>query len=359
MYNILVAIPDPNKTPQKDYYLINLEKSLIEKNIKLIYLHKSYKIIPISRNLIASKARLIHFHWIKNFTNFSLHKFKMIESSLKFFLDLVLVKYILRRKVLWTVHNILSHELIYPKFEILIRKLFVQFVDHFLVHCESAKKILVKEYGIRKKRISVIPHGNYINNYHNQISKKEARRLLDLDNKDFIFLYFGRIRPHKDIELLVQAFKQLKHFNRIKLMVIGNPIKTYKERITKLLKNVPNILYKLEFIPDNEIQVYMNAADVVTLPYKRILTSGEALLAMTFKKPIIAPLLGCLNDILDNDNAFLYKAGDMNDLKKKLEEAIINKYKLSKMAINSLNKAKKYDWDSIGKKVKKVYRLLI
>jgi len=50
----------------------------------------------------------------------------------------------------------------------------------------------------------------------------------------------------------------------------------------------------LDFIPDNDIQIYMNAADIIVLPYLDILNSGVAILAMSFGKPVIAPRTGSI-----------------------------------------------------------------
>ena len=50
----------------------------------------------------------------------------------------------------------------------------------------------------------------------------------------------------------------------------------------------------LRFVPDDELQVWLRAADVVVLPFRDILTSGSAILALSFGRPVVAPALGCL-----------------------------------------------------------------
>ena len=43
------------------------------------------------------------------------------------------------------------------------------------------------------------------------------------------------------------------------------------------------------FVPDGEVQHYLLAADAVVLPFKEILTSGSAMLALSFGRPVVAP----------------------------------------------------------------------
>ena len=49
----------------------------------------------------------------------------------------------------------------------------------------------------------------------------------------------------------------------------------------------------LRYIPDAELQVWLRAADVVVLPFRDILTSGSAILALSFGRAVVAPALGC------------------------------------------------------------------
>ncbi len=65
----------------------------------------------------------------------------------------------------------------------------------------------------------------------------------------------------------------------------------------------------LETIPDDQMQVYLRAADAVVLPYRDVLSSGSAILAMTFGQPVIAPAIGCLPESLGSEGTILYDAG--------------------------------------------------
>jgi beta-1,4-mannosyltransferase len=53
----------------------------------------------------------------------------------------------------------------------------------------------------------------------------------------------------------------------------------------------------LDFIPQDQAQLYFRAADLVVLPYREILNSGSALLALSFDCPILVPLRGTLGEL--------------------------------------------------------------
>ena len=64
----------------------------------------------------------------------------------------------------------------------------------------------------------------------------------------------------------------------------------------------------------------MNAADVVVLPFAQVLTSSRRLTpALSFGKPVIAPRMGCLPELLTDDLGILYNPGDPQALGRALE----------------------------------------
>ena len=70
-------------------------------------------------------------------------------------------------------------------------------------------------------------------------------------------------------------------------------------------------------VPDDRMQVYLRAADAVVLPYRDVLTSGSAILAMTFGQPVIAPAIGCLPESLGSEGTILYDADAPDGLERR------------------------------------------
>jgi beta-1,4-mannosyltransferase len=56
------------------------------------------------------------------------------------------------------------------------------------------------------------------------------------------------------------------------------------------------------------MQLYLNACDVVVLPYRSILNSAVAMLAFTFQRPVVAPRAGCLEELVEDDVGLTFDA---------------------------------------------------
>ncbi|MBY8981485.1 MAG: glycosyltransferase, partial [Candidatus Lokiarchaeota archaeon] len=96
-------------------------------------------------------------------------------------------------------------------------------------------------------------------------------------------------------------------------------------------------------------------SDLVVFSYNKILTSAGILLAMNFRKPIIAPRLGCIPETIDRKGAFLYDFKDENGLINALEKAMKNKNNLLEMGNYNFELAKNYAWNDIARQNKNVY----
>ena len=221
---------------------------------------------------------------------------------------------------------------------------------------QSSKKEIQSEFGIPRNKIYIIPIGNYIDGYKNEISKEKALKNLNLKSNDFVYLIFGAIRPYKGIDKLINCFKTISRDENLKLLIIGKPVNDQiKTEIIRNSKAFENIKLQFEFIHDDDIQIYFNASDIVVFSFQEILGSAGILLAMSFGKPIIAPRLGCIIDVLDEKGAFLYDSRENKSLLMALRNAMEKKDKLEEMGRHNLELARHYGWKKIGTETKKVY----
>jgi len=271
-----------------------------------------------------------------------------------FLLELLFLKLVGVRLV-WTVHNIARHERDQVQIELLFNKLLLHICNHVIVHCQPARHEVIQSYkSSLNGKVSIIPHGHYINHYKNQISQVRARNILQIGPKDAVFLYFGAIRPYKGMPQLIEAFNKLKA-RQAKLFIAGIPCTDeIKTQIQEQCKEDRRIKTVLEFVPSDQIQIYMNAADVVVLPFQDILTSGSVLLVMGFAKAIIAPRLGCIPEILNEKGAILYDPNVKDGLHQAIEKAY--QLDLESMGRYNFNRATRFHWNKIGKMTYEVYK---
>jgi beta-1,4-mannosyltransferase len=296
----------------------------------------------------------IHFHWTYGPAGATLWKFIVGYPLLA--AQLILIR-LTGRRIVWTVHNLENHEKKNPKRDRMISLLIGQLANTVIVHGKSAKGLVSKRFFIPSQKIVVIPHGNYIGSYPDVIKRDAARRKLYVDSSHHIFLFIGHIRPYKGVEKLIEVFKALK-IGRANLLIAGRPLNTrMEERIRGLIGDDARILFFPGFVEKEEMQLYLNAADVVVYPFKEILTSGSVLLAMSFRKACIAPMLGCVNDVLDENGAFLYNPEDPDGLSGAMIAASQTSIeKLMNMGRYNRKTAEVFSWDKIAEKTSKAYR---
>jgi glycosyltransferase involved in cell wall biosynthesis len=115
-----------------------------------------------------------------------------------------------------------------------------------------------------------------------------------------VLLFFGAIRDYKNLPELMKAFRDWEKRDAV-LIVAGNCRDPRLEAaIRKQAADVPNLHLEIRHIPRESVYRYFYAADLVVLPYREILNSGTALLALTFGKPVLVPHKGAMAELQAN-----------------------------------------------------------
>lgn len=262
--------------------------------------------------------------------------------------------------VVWTIHEIDNHDSFHPYLEFLGTRFLSRRVDAIIVHGNEAKRLVAERFQISNPAlIYVIPHGHYIESYEKNISREAARASLGLSPENLVLLFFGHLRPYKGIPEMVAAFKKIDAPNA-RLVIAGLPInKAMEDEIGHAVAGDPRIKFQPGRVHEDKVQVYMHACDLVVLPYRRILTSGAAVLAMSFGKACIAPRAGCVTDMMDDTGTIFFDPQQLGDLDRALQEAVASKDKLPAMGAHNLALARRWDWEGIGRQTAAVYRQCI
>ena len=178
---------------------------------------------------------------------------------------------------------------------------FVKAMDGFVTLSKSVLKD-VETLDRQGKPKACTPHPIY--DHFGPIEPREtALQHLGLDPHCRYMLFFGLVRAYKGLDWLIEAFSdhRLKSFP-VKLIVAGEfyDDKTgYLDLIkSKGLEN--EVIVADEFIPDDRVKDYFNAADLVVQPYKSATQSGVTQIAYHFEKPMLVTDVGGLEEIVPN-----------------------------------------------------------
>ncbi len=199
--------------------------------------------------------------------------------------------------------------------------------DHIFVHTQKMKAELLKDFGVADASVTVIRHPINDAFSDSELTPSEAKSRLGLEQSNKTILCFGRIKPYKGIEYLLSAFQTLAPGDgQYRLVIAGEVQKGNEEYLESLVRAMPaeiergQVIFKTQFIPDGEIEVYFKAADVIVLPYKDIFQSGVLFLGYSFGLPVIVTDIGSFREeIVEGKTGYLCKPDDPADLAKTIE----------------------------------------
>ena len=257
-------------------------------------------------------------------------------------------------KVVWTVHNLYPHESPYPDLDRLTRLAITSLATAVIIHCRHARALVQKHF-FRQDGIFEIPHGHFIDVYPNTLTRDEARQQLSLSECSFVYLAFGNISPYKGLERLLEVFSGLPGDN-LTLLFAAKVYNEYGERLVeRAAQTDPRIVIRTSrFFPNEEFQLYLNAADVAVLPFLDILTSGTVITALSFGRPVIVPAIGCLPELVDESMGIIYNPNQPGALAQAMKA--IQQRDLMACSRAAYRRAESLSWESIARLTLEAYR---
>lgn len=302
---------------------------------------------------------VIHIHWLAAFL-VSDSRVATLLKSVATVVGLVLAK-AMGVNVVWTVHDQYEHRRRHPEIERSVKRALVRYVfDAVITHTDASRDRIVRTYnldGEAEERFHVVPHGHYLNRYEDDIGRDEARDKLGIDRDAFVYGYFGLVRPYKQVPELIRAFGERDRDDE-RLLVVGNAyIESLQREVEDLSRKTSGTHSVLEFVPDDAVQRYLRAMDVLVLPYRDITTSGTAILGMCFGRPVIAPGIGCLPEVLAEQQQLLYPLHGPAGLQAALDNA--RDADLEAIGERNRERVARNGWGGIAEETVSIYNSLV
>jgi len=235
-----------------------------------------------------------------------------VKNMLKIFV-LILLK-VTGKKIIYTLHNRKLHNKDTSILSRLLQNSIYYFCDIIVIHSKISVHDLPKKYIVKTQ---YIPHPNYIGEYGDSKGKEASTKLR--------LLFLGQVKPYKNIELLIKTASEWNP-NEVELTIAGKPIsEEYKSELLNLAAG-KNIKFVFEFVKDDEMSEYLGNCDLLVLPYdiSSSLNSGTVILAFSYAKTVICPLIGTVGD-LTNKEFLTYTYNDSTEhlaaLKQQIQKA--------------------------------------
>jgi beta-1,4-mannosyltransferase len=303
--------------------------------------------------LRAGRPDVVHLHWTHRYLRrqYGMRSWGRRRTAVEL--------RILRRlgvRVVWTIHNVGVHGGERSAEERLAHATIATASDAIVCHCEAARALAADAYRLddpTRARMHVVPHGNYRGAYPDTLGRAAAREALGLTPDQTAFLFLGQIRPYKGVEELIDAFRGLDR--RDARLVIAGRIedRSLGDTLRQQAGGDARVILLPGHVPDDRMHVFLRAADAMVLPYRDVLTSGSAILAMTFGLAVVAPRIGCLPSTLDGCS-LLYDPDAPQALRDALRDAMEADLRL--LGERAATAAAALDWGTIGASIAALYR---
>ena len=221
--------------------------------------------------LIRNKFDVIHLTWPANVYEF--------------------IIYMLKRKIILTVHDPFPHTGLDTRIVRLRRKVAFRCVPHFIILNKAQREKFLSFYHLPSSAVidSRLSCYTYLNMVEQDMTTVPEQKYI---------LFAGKISKYKGVEYLLEAMKKVHDtFPDIKLVVAGGG--KYHFDISEYAA-LPYIDIRNRFIPDEELVALMNKTQFMVCPYTDATQSGVIMSSFTFGTPVIATRVGGLPEMLGN-----------------------------------------------------------
>lgn len=200
-----------------------------------------------------------------------------------------------RSRVIFVCHNVLPHEKMPIGRPLALSAL--RHGDGFVVHSRSDEEDLVRLIPGARYRRTVLPEFDLCP--VEGVSKGEARSRLGLTGRTILF--FGLVRKYKGLMDLIDAMSFVD-MPDVTCLVVGEFYDKKQKYINRIrqLRLEKQVRLVDRYIPNEEVEQYFAASDVVVLPYRSATQSAVLQLAYRFGRPVIATTAGGLPESVDD-----------------------------------------------------------
>jgi glycosyltransferase involved in cell wall biosynthesis len=232
-------------------------------------------------------------------------------------------------------------------------------------------EIIVQNKYIRNvNKVKVIANGssNGINTlYFNpecciNAKKETLKDELKITERDFVFLFVGRLVKDKGINELIWAFREVhKKHSDVKLLLVGN----FEDEIDPLLPETKNEIYNnLDIIwvgYQRDVRKYFTISDILVFPSYREGFPNVVMQAGAMELPsIVTDINGCNEIIVEGINGIIIPPKDRDNLKDNMELLIENNILRNNLRSNARKMiVSRYEQNIVWNALLKEYQALI
>jgi D-inositol-3-phosphate glycosyltransferase len=258
-----------------------------------------------------------------------------------------------KTKVVCIADNIIPHEK--RPGDIFLTRIFMNSIDGVVAMSKSVSEDILKFRKDIPNRLS--PHPMF-DDFGEPLEREEALARLGLNPAFRYLLFFGFIRDYKGLDWLLKAFSDPRLSNHhLKLIVAGEFYTDSKpyHNLIKELKLTNDVILRNDFIPNEEVNRYFCASDLVVQPYKHATQSGVTQIGYYFDKPMLVTDVGGLSEIIPHNKVGYVVEPEPERIADAIADFFNNDRK-SEFEKNIIVEKQKYLWSNMVNAILEVYK---
>lgn len=211
--------------------------------------------------------------------------------------------------------------------------------DKIIAVSNTVKKTIIKNFAVPAEKIESIYNCIYPWEERDTNGVQKLREKLNIKKTEYVILFLGRINRIKGIDILINAFKELRKTHLLINLILVGSFEDRAFRSFNIRQNEKICLVQAQ----EDITSFYELSNVVVLPSRVDPFPYTMLEAGYFKKPFIGSRTGGIAEFIEEGvNGFLFEPGNADDLADKIK-FVINNPEIANSAAEQLNKkVKKY-----------------
>lgn len=176
----------------------------------------------------------------------------------------------------------------------------------FVVHSEEDARSLARIFPGRPAAAIPLPVTEPTG-----VPRDAALRKLGIEGP--LLLFLGLVRPYKGVDLLLDAAPEILREWSGRIAIVGEVFPGSRDLRHRWEKSPvrDRILWKDEYLPEDEMGLWLAACDAVVLPYRKVSASAIAARAIGARRPIAASAVGGLRETVQPGvTGELFEPGD-------------------------------------------------
>ncbi len=199
-------------------------------------------------------------------------------------------------KIVWILHNNVSHYETHKATKQEIFNSFFKFSDIILTHAKDGVDIIESKLGKDNSKAVYFPHPF---NDRKRISNQE---------KNIDILIWGSISPYKGIDVFLDQVLQNKYLENLNIKICGKVMDKAYEAL--LYDKMPhNVDFENRFVSDEELDGYLSRSKITLFIYasESVLSSGALSDSVGYGNIIIGPSKGAFKDLSEQHLVLLFQ----------------------------------------------------